>query len=796
MSHPRDFTLRKLAAFLALGLLGGTTTGLLACSGPRPVPQTIKALLQGLTGGTMNPFAALSPSPSTLPDGGAIGRSRISGILRDAGGQVVPGAQVRVFRELTLAEALVANGAGGLGGGGAVLRRTQSAATEAVADANGRYELEVPAEGNLVLLARAERGQGVLMAHRGGWNARTAATALRDLRMKPPGRLAGRVEVDLPEADLLGLDVFVPGSDFVARTDASGSYEFSQMPEGTYVVVARHPEFGRVGLEGVTVMSGETARARTLVLRPERPVVGEIAGNWYPGEVIRIKGQGFRLAEGKTPQVFLDGLLLPLIGQGTDSLDVRVPSSWTDGQLLVSVDGRASEPVRAPLVQWKFGTLPSHAAGGQRLQLSFEGPASLLRKTSPTFRLGDVMLPVDVSEDSRHLAIPMPPAWVEQSEWRLSTPDGQVATGTVPVRLVKLMVLGYTARGMLAHGPAEQLLKPILETTCTHGEEVISTTGTASFTAAAQDTYGNWLLNPPGITWRVEDAQVPGTLKASVSVDAKGTLEARNAAPGYVTVRAVLGDLSGSDDELAFETCLPQINMLPPEVDLVPPVLKLPPLRLTRTAAADAEAAAPTTEEARGESALPTGYVIYSRPTGLHQILLPERVGEDGWFLTRHFEPPLPDSAAPWSMYGGIASWLGRSTTAPVTFEGTASYPLAGIGPQVETYRLLPRFRVQFLGEGWPMAVDQGTSTNWKAPFPISLSDAAGRVWTLPQVQATRYRNTSRGVDQPRHTWVLPAGTYVLSVTGGSGTATQPVDIGPSGRLEWNEFTVRVPWPG
>ncbi len=57
--------------------------------------------------------------------------------------------------------------------------------------------------------------------------------------MKPLGSLTGRVTLS-GESEFTGIDVFIPGSSYMAKTDGSGAWTISNVPEGEYRVAFMH----------------------------------------------------------------------------------------------------------------------------------------------------------------------------------------------------------------------------------------------------------------------------------------------------------------------------------------------------------------------------------------------------------------------------------------------------------------------------------------------------------------------------------------------------------------------------
>jgi hypothetical protein len=404
-------------------------------------------------------------------------------------------------------------------------------------------------------------------------------------------------------------------------------------------------------------------------------------------------------------------------------------------------------------------------------------------------------LPVVVDDDA--LAVTLPTNWNDGTPWTLQTADGQVATGSAPVRLTALLAIGPTAQDLLRRLPADDSIDTVLSLMCRTSSDVRTVTDSAAYRAVGRDSQGNWHLDPPSVKWQVERQLEPGAVPASISIDATGLLQANTAEPEDITVQAVLGSLRGCDEELAGGYCLPVFSLGLPEVPRDDMVWSLPELRLARTMVAQYEAALATAAEMESmTSAHPVGFLLFQRPEGIHAVVLPELLGQNSLPLTRRIEPSLPIADEHWESEGETLTWTGEATSLPVTLMATLSHPLTTLGNGPQAMTMLPRFRVQFLGQGWPLASDQVSTTVWKDPYPLSLVDAAGKTWSLPQTTVSRYRSSTRGVEQPRLTWTLPAGTYTLRAEGPTGSSTQSVEIGPGGRTEWGDYVIRVPWPG
>ncbi len=82
----------------------------------------------------------------------------------------------------------------------------------------------------------------------------------------------------------LGIDVFIPGTSFTAKTANSGSYSILYIPAGTYEVDAMFTAYKTASAEDITVVSGASTSAPSLVLNPE-------AGGTYGGVTFEARDQ-------------------------------------------------------------------------------------------------------------------------------------------------------------------------------------------------------------------------------------------------------------------------------------------------------------------------------------------------------------------------------------------------------------------------------------------------------------------------------------------------------------------------
>jgi len=297
------------------------------------------------------------------------------GQVLDASGNPVSGARVRVFDAGSVpagvppglldnrANPLVANNSGSLvsnqargwfirwetSGGKRTSRRTQ-AFSEAVTDASGRFSLSVPA-GRYNLEASASDGRTK------AWQANLSVQSDGELQtptltLLPTGRISGQVSVeDMSVNNLLTTQVGIPGSSYQANTTADGKYVLTDVPVGTFPLVAWHPTLGLAYFDtsgGVRVESSKTALAPQLVLRRRVPVVTAIVAAGTdrvveaaaPGTSLELVGRDFGASSGKSFDLAIEGV--PILGaerRSDGAIRFTLPASSRNGSVTLKVDG-------------------------------------------------------------------------------------------------------------------------------------------------------------------------------------------------------------------------------------------------------------------------------------------------------------------------------------------------------------------------------------------------------------------------------------------------------------------------
>ncbi|MBM3268239.1 MAG: DUF4573 domain-containing protein [Candidatus Sericytochromatia bacterium] len=223
---------------------------------------------------------------------------------------------------------------------------TQTTPLQAVGEADAAGRFAIPAPGRRVLAVEAAGGG--LIAARLGVVAGAAAARIDvgTLWLDRPGKAVGRV-VGPPAGELAGIAVFVPGTDLVARTDASGSYRIADLPAGTVRVAAVKPKFRPAVAAGIAIKPGATAAVPDLRLLPEKPRLLRLEPpNGGPGAAVRLVGEDFGAAS-LAPVAVRFGSLAAAVASRVDAGAVltEVPAGATSGPVTLLVDGVPSNPV-------------------------------------------------------------------------------------------------------------------------------------------------------------------------------------------------------------------------------------------------------------------------------------------------------------------------------------------------------------------------------------------------------------------------------------------------------------------
>lgn len=229
-------------------------------------------------------------------------------------------------------------------------------------DDEGRFVLSPTATGALNLEAVKDKSSKA-------WKAEVeylrtgSALSVGNLQLAPTGTLTGRVTApDAPTVtDFTGVDVFIPGSSYTAKTDDQGRYTIDSVPAGTFRLVATKPGLGEARLEGVAVPSGGTRTAPDLALGVKAPRIAAIEpGNGGEESDVTIRGENFGASTGRTLEVSFNGPAAVTVTRVDDAtIRAQVPPGAKSGNLIVKVDGIVSNGIPFQILRKPLAFVPT-----------------------------------------------------------------------------------------------------------------------------------------------------------------------------------------------------------------------------------------------------------------------------------------------------------------------------------------------------------------------------------------------------------------------------------------------------
>jgi sugar lactone lactonase YvrE len=290
-----------------------------------------------------------------------------SGQVLGLDGQPAAGVTVRGYLIANNGGGLVANNGGGVvanhGGGvlanngsnlvtdgGSSLAASQAsrssfrlleAGSETISDAAGRFKLSNP-DGQPLNLEAVQRADVKAIK----FNVGSQATAVT-LQLALTGSLTGKVTVpNSTTTNFLGIDVFVPGTSYLAKTDANGNYRIANVPVGTFSLVASKTGLGSASADGVLVKSGSATLVPDLALVAKAPSIKAITpANGGPGVPVVITGSQFGATTNEVLQVSFGGAIASNPKRENDgTIRVNVPDGASSGDVVVTVGQISGAP--------------------------------------------------------------------------------------------------------------------------------------------------------------------------------------------------------------------------------------------------------------------------------------------------------------------------------------------------------------------------------------------------------------------------------------------------------------------
>lgn len=263
--------------------------------------------------------------------GNTVSTAAFTGKVLDLAGKPAANVQVKGY--------LVSNNAAGIVSNNSASYRTLTTDSfETKTDSKGNFALTNPEGRDLNIEAILQDDiKAITMAV-------SSSSPKVELKLAYTGRIVGTVKTD-PAKNMLGVDVFIPGTGYVAKADEAGNYEIPNVPPGEFRVVGMHTDMGRGEVTKVAVTSKQMTRAPEIVLGFKVPKITALApNNGGVGQVVTITGQDFSVSLGKKPQVLFNGIQATVVEESDTVLKVKVPElSTTTAEVLVKSAGFDSD---------------------------------------------------------------------------------------------------------------------------------------------------------------------------------------------------------------------------------------------------------------------------------------------------------------------------------------------------------------------------------------------------------------------------------------------------------------------
>ncbi|MDB5101376.1 MAG: pknD [Cyanobacteria bacterium RYN_339] len=299
---------------------------------------------------TTGPTAARSATPGPVASQPAT--STAFGHVLGLDGRPAAGVQVRAYILSDASAGVIANNGGNViaNNGGNVIANNGGGwhlldtGLVALTDADGGFpELKDP-QGRPVNLEAVQQDnvKAITFGIKPGAGGVT-------LQLAHTGTITGKVTAAKAGGvtNFLGVDVFVPGTSYLAKTDAAGAYTIANVPVGSFSLVASKTGLGSANANGVKVSPDATVQAPDLDLSTVPPVITSLAPTAAgPGAEVTLTGDHFGATEGVTFTVSLGGGLAINPRRVDDhTIVVKLPDAAASGALSVSVGGIESNAV-------------------------------------------------------------------------------------------------------------------------------------------------------------------------------------------------------------------------------------------------------------------------------------------------------------------------------------------------------------------------------------------------------------------------------------------------------------------
>lgn len=218
--------------------------------------------------------------------------------------------------------------------------RTEQVATAAsiaavtTTDANGNFKFSGLDYGNYTLVTQAT-GDNAAYFTKVSISSVSPALQLGSISLVLKGSLTGTVTLNNNESPL-GIEVFVPGTDIIAKTDDKGKFTID-LPEGTYTVIMAKSGFQINKVSDVTITQKSVTTLQSAVLTEESSKSGVV---WHVGSGAPADSLG------SNSDLYLDS--------GSNYFYTKANGKWTKQGTLTGVSDSLSSSTAGS--QWYTGS--------------------------------------------------------------------------------------------------------------------------------------------------------------------------------------------------------------------------------------------------------------------------------------------------------------------------------------------------------------------------------------------------------------------------------------------------------
>ncbi len=210
----------------------------------------------------------------------------------------------------------------------------------ALSGADGTFTLAIPAgkQANVEAIQATD-----VKAIRG---AVTSAGGGFDLKLAPTGAIKGKVTTppDRQITNYQGVDIYIPGTSYLAKADIAGNFQIDNVPVGEYKLFAEKVGLGSGVSSAVAVKSREAAQVAELMLAIEPVTITAVDPPFaLPGTQVTVTGTRFGKSSGAIFKLRLGGLTIENATVLSDTTATfTVPKGSPGGDLVIEVNGQQS----------------------------------------------------------------------------------------------------------------------------------------------------------------------------------------------------------------------------------------------------------------------------------------------------------------------------------------------------------------------------------------------------------------------------------------------------------------------